>query len=136
MELSRSRLDRISDFFTHEVAAGKIPPASWSASLLADIRRPRHATGAPMTSDTIFRLYSMSKPITAVSALRCELSRGSAPGRVPPVRSIGAGRAGTYFWIDRQEDMLVLLMVQTPTERGRIEAALKNMVYGAFENGR
>ena len=43
------------------------------------------------------------------------------------------GAAGTYFWIDRQEDMLVLLMVQTPTERGRIEAALKNMVYGAFE---
>jgi CubicO group peptidase (beta-lactamase class C family) len=43
------------------------------------------------------------------------------------------GAAGTYFWIDRQEDMLVLLMVQTPTERGRIEAALKDMVYGAFE---
>jgi CubicO group peptidase (beta-lactamase class C family) len=43
------------------------------------------------------------------------------------------GAAGTYFWIDRQEDMLVLLMVQTPTQRGRIEAALRNMVYGAFE---
>ncbi len=43
------------------------------------------------------------------------------------------GAAGTYFWIDRQEDMVVLLMVQTPTERGRIESALKSMVYGAFE---
>jgi len=43
------------------------------------------------------------------------------------------GAAGTYFWIDREEDMLVLLMVQSPTERGRIQAALRNMVYGAFE---
>jgi CubicO group peptidase (beta-lactamase class C family) len=43
------------------------------------------------------------------------------------------GAAGTYFWIDRQEDMLVLLMIQSPTQRGRIESALKNMVYGAFE---
>jgi CubicO group peptidase (beta-lactamase class C family) len=62
------------------------------------------------------------------------------PGISPWPGSAGqvdwGGAAGTYFWIDRQEDMLVLLMVQTPTERGRIEAALKNMVYGAFENGR
>jgi CubicO group peptidase (beta-lactamase class C family) len=44
------------------------------------------------------------------------------------------GAAGTYFWIDRKEDMLVLLMVQSPTQRGRIQSALKSMVYGAFEN--
>ncbi|WP_315831654.1 serine hydrolase domain-containing protein [Bradyrhizobium prioriisuperbiae] len=58
-------------------------------------------------------------------------------GVSPWAGSIGqvdwGGAAGTYFWIDREEDMLVLLMVQTPTERGRIESALKNLVYGAFE---
>lgn len=43
------------------------------------------------------------------------------------------GAAGTYFWIDRQEDMVVLLMVQTPTQRGPIESALKSLIYGAFE---
>jgi CubicO group peptidase (beta-lactamase class C family) len=64
-------------------------------------------------------------------ALRTEAGVSPWPGSVGQVDWGGA--AGTYFWIDRQEDMLVLLMVQTPTERGRIEAALKNMVYGAFE---
>jgi CubicO group peptidase (beta-lactamase class C family) len=64
-------------------------------------------------------------------AVRTEAGVSPWPGSVGQVDWGGA--AGTYFWIDRQEDMLVLLMVQTPTERGRIEAALKNMVYGAFE---
>jgi CubicO group peptidase (beta-lactamase class C family) len=64
-------------------------------------------------------------------AMRTELGVSPWPGSVGQVDWGGA--AGTYFWIDRQEDMLVLLMVQTPSERGRIEAALKNMVYGAFE---
>jgi len=58
-------------------------------------------------------------------------------GVSPWAGSIGqvdwGGAAGTYFWLDREEDMLVLLMVQTPTQRGRIESALKNLVYGAFE---
>jgi CubicO group peptidase (beta-lactamase class C family) len=64
-------------------------------------------------------------------AVRTEAGVSPWPGSVGQVDWGGA--AGTYFWIDRQENMLVLLMVQSPTERGRIEAALKNMVYGAFE---
>lgn len=64
-------------------------------------------------------------------AVRTEQGVSPWPGSIGQVDWGGA--AGTYFWIDRQEDMLVLLMVQSPTERGRIEAALKNMVYGAFE---
>jgi len=64
-------------------------------------------------------------------AVRTEKGASPWPGSAGQVDWGGA--AGTYFWIDRQENMLVLLMVQSPTERGRIEAALKNMVYGAFE---
>jgi CubicO group peptidase (beta-lactamase class C family) len=64
-------------------------------------------------------------------AVRTEAGVSPWPGSVGQVE--WGGGAGTYFWIDRQEDMLVLLMVQSPTERGRIQAALKNMVYGAFE---
>jgi CubicO group peptidase (beta-lactamase class C family) len=64
-------------------------------------------------------------------AVRTEEGVSPWPGSVGQVDWGGA--AGTYFWIDREENMLVLLMVQSPTERGRIEAALKNMVYGAFE---
>jgi CubicO group peptidase (beta-lactamase class C family) len=64
-------------------------------------------------------------------AVRTQEGVSPWPGSIGQVDWGGA--AGTYFWIDRQENMLVLLMVQSPTERGRIEAALKNMVYGAFE---
>jgi CubicO group peptidase (beta-lactamase class C family) len=44
-----------------------------------------------------------------------------------------SGAAGTTFWIDPKEDMFVVFMAQTVSQRGRIRATLKNLVYGAFE---
>jgi hypothetical protein len=35
--------------------------------------------------------------------------------------------------VDPNEDMFALLMVQTPSQRGRIQSALRSMVYGALE---
>ena len=55
----------------------------------------------------------------------------------PPPGSLGEikwdGSAGTYFWIDRAQDMFVILMMQSSIERGRIHPALKAMVYEAME---
>ena len=53
------------------------------------------------------------------------------PGSLGEIKWDGAG--GTYFWIDRAQDMFVILMIQSPSERGRIQPALKAMVYDAFE---
>jgi hypothetical protein len=36
--------------------------------------------------------------------------------------------------IDRKQDMFFVLMEQTPTERGRIQAEVKKLVYEAMEN--
>jgi CubicO group peptidase (beta-lactamase class C family) len=59
------------------------------------------------------------------------------PGVSPIEGSVGemnwSGAAGTTFWIDPKEDMFVVFMSQTVSQRGRIRAALKNLVYGAFE---
>jgi CubicO group peptidase (beta-lactamase class C family) len=44
-----------------------------------------------------------------------------------------AGAGGTSFWIDPKENMYVLYMMQAPSQRGRFRAALRNMVYGAFD---
>jgi CubicO group peptidase (beta-lactamase class C family) len=72
---SRAALDRIGDYARNEVATGKIP----GAVLLIQqhgklvhlecfgVRDP--ATGAPMTPDTIFQIYSMSKAVTSVAAM-------------------------------------------------------------------
>ncbi|WP_376712094.1 serine hydrolase domain-containing protein [Bradyrhizobium hereditatis] len=72
---SRAALDRIGDYVRTEVATGKIP----GAVLLIQqhgklvhlecfgVRDP--ATRQPMTPDTIFQIYSMSKAITSVAAM-------------------------------------------------------------------
>ena len=71
---SAERLARINAYFEREVALKRIPGA------IVLIRRRgqtayygsfgvRNVAGAPMTPDTIFALYSMTKPITSVAAM-------------------------------------------------------------------
>lgn len=72
---SRQKLETLTAFFAAEVAAGKVPgaivlvqrrgrPAYFQTFGVRDV-----ATKAPMTPDTLFRIYSMTKPITSVTAL-------------------------------------------------------------------
>ena len=69
------KLAKVSEFFKNEVATGKIPgaivliqqhghPVYFEKFGVRDVES-RH----PMTDDTIFRLYSMSKPVTSVAAM-------------------------------------------------------------------
>src|SRR5690349_7929362 len=72
---SRAALDRFGDYVRSEVTAGKIPGAVMliqQHGRLVDlecfgVRDP--GTGAPMTPDTIFQIYSMSKAVTSVAAM-------------------------------------------------------------------
>ncbi|HEY3792477.1 MAG TPA: serine hydrolase domain-containing protein [Bradyrhizobium sp.] len=43
------------------------------------------------------------------------------------------GVAGTFFFIDPQDDMFAICMMQTPSQRGRIQTALKTLIYQALE---
>ena len=42
------------------------------------------------------------------------------------------GIGGTFFFIDPKDDMFVIFMVQTPSQRGRIQLALKTLIYEAL----
>jgi len=42
------------------------------------------------------------------------------------------GVGGTFFFIDPVDDMLVVFMAQTPSERGRIQLELKTLIYRAM----
>lgn len=42
------------------------------------------------------------------------------------------GVGGTFFFIDPADDMFVIFMVQTPSQRGRIQLALKTLIYQAM----
>jgi CubicO group peptidase (beta-lactamase class C family) len=73
--LSRERLGRIDAFLNNEIANSNIPGAIMLVQRKGKlayfdafgVRDP--ATNAPMTANTIFRIYSMSKPITSVAAM-------------------------------------------------------------------
>jgi CubicO group peptidase (beta-lactamase class C family) len=43
------------------------------------------------------------------------------------------GAAGTYFWIDPKEDLVVVYMMQSPKQRVAARNLLRNMVYGALD---
>jgi CubicO group peptidase (beta-lactamase class C family) len=72
---SPAKLQRVGDYIRNEIATGKIPGA---ILLIQQHGTPVYfenfgvrdvVTQLPMTPDTIFRLYSMSKPITSVAAM-------------------------------------------------------------------
>jgi CubicO group peptidase (beta-lactamase class C family) len=64
-------------------------------------------------------------------AVRTEAGVSPMEGSVGEMNWSGAG--GTTFWIDPKENMFVVFMAQTASQRMRIRVALKNIVYGAFE---
>ncbi|MCK1722856.1 serine hydrolase domain-containing protein [Bradyrhizobium sp. 141] len=74
-KFSAEGLAKVSDYIRNEVATGKIPGAilliqQHGKSVYYENFGVRDvATGIPMSADTIFRLYSMSKPITSVMAM-------------------------------------------------------------------
>ena len=72
---SAAGLAPVSDYIRNEIATGKIPGA---ILLIQQHGKPVYsenfgvrdiATELSMSADTIFRLYSMSKPITSVAAM-------------------------------------------------------------------
>ncbi len=71
----RQKLERVGNFIRNEIATGRIPgaviliqqhgqPVYFESFGVRDVES-KH----PMTADTIFRIYSMSKPITSVAAM-------------------------------------------------------------------
>src|ERR1700744_2601806 len=72
---SQAGLQRVGDYIRNEVATGKIPGA---VLLIQQHGHPVYFENfgmrdvearLPMTVDTIFRLYSMSKPVTSVAVM-------------------------------------------------------------------
>jgi CubicO group peptidase (beta-lactamase class C family) len=56
----------------------------------------------------------------------------------PPPGSLGElkwdGASGCYFVVDPKQDMFFVLLEQTPSERQKIQPAVKKMIYEALEN--
>src|ERR1700733_5945374 len=64
-------------------------------------------------------------------AVLTEAGVSPADGSIGEMNWSGAG--GTTFWVDPKENMFVVFMAQTVSQRTRLRVALKDVVYGAFE---
>src|ERR1700733_13507943 len=73
--LSRAGLERLGGVLRGEVARGRVPGAVVLVARRGRVAYFEHfgvrdpAGDAPMTSDSIFRIYSMTKPIVSVAAM-------------------------------------------------------------------
>lgn len=63
--------------------------------------------------------------------VRVEPGDNNPPGSIGEFKWDGAG--GTYFFVDSVRDMFMVFMVQTPSQRGRIQRELKRLIYDALE---
>jgi len=73
--LSPERLDRVGQLLKKEIEQGRLPGAvaliarKGQIAYLESFGFRDKASGAPMTNDAIFRIYSMTKPFTSVAAM-------------------------------------------------------------------
>ena len=73
--LSTERLQKLTDVLKADVAAGKIPGAvllvarQGKVAWFEPVGKLDATAGTPMPRDGIFRIYSMSKPVTTVAAM-------------------------------------------------------------------
>jgi CubicO group peptidase (beta-lactamase class C family) len=119
--LAPEGLAKVSDYIRNEIATGNIPGA---ILLLQQHGKPVYyenfgvrdvATGMSMSADTIFRLYSMSKPITSVMAMML-VEEGKLALDDPVARYIPAF-AGMKVGVEKKvEDGKVALALE-PLER-------------------
>jgi len=74
--LSPSRLARLSDAFRREIDKGTTPGATMMVARRGQVGffeafgRQNPAASAPMTRDSIFRIYSMTKPIVSIGIMQ------------------------------------------------------------------
>ena len=64
-------------------------------------------------------------------AVRTSEGNAISPGSVGDFT--WSGLAGTYFWIDPQENLLAILLMQAPEQRTHYRQLFRNLVYAALE---
>jgi CubicO group peptidase (beta-lactamase class C family) len=140
---NQQKLQRIGEFFRGEIANGKIPGA---ILLIQQHGNPVYheffgvrdvATRLPMTDDTIFRLYSMSKPITSVAAMML-VDAGKLRVDDPVAKyipSFAEAKVGVEKKDDSGEKVLELVTVNRPITIFDLMTQTSGIVYGFYGDG-
>jgi CubicO group peptidase (beta-lactamase class C family) len=140
---NQQKLERVGEFLRGEIASGKIPGA---IVLIQQHGKPVYheffgvrdvATKLPMTDDTIFRLYSMSKPITSVAAMML-IDEGRLRLDDPVAKyipSFGKVRVGVEKKNENGEQVLELVPVNRPITILDLMRHTSGIVYGFYGDG-
>jgi CubicO group peptidase (beta-lactamase class C family) len=134
--LSRAKLERVGDYFRNEVATGRIPgaviliqqhgaPSYFESFGLRNVESKR-----PMTPDTIFRLYSMSKPITSVAAMM--LVEDGKLGLDDPLSKYIPAFAGAKVGVESTDGELVLEPLSRPIAILDLMRHTSGITYGFY----
>jgi CubicO group peptidase (beta-lactamase class C family) len=134
------KLEKISEFFRNEVATGKIPGAILLIEQHGEqiyresfgVRDP--ATKLPMTDDTIFRIFSMTKPITSVAAMML-VDQGKLKLDDPIekyIPSFGKAKVGVEKQADNGEKTLELVPLKRPITIRDLMTQTSGITYGFY----
>src|SRR5665213_3460365 len=134
------KLERVGEYLRDQVANGKIPGA---ILLIQQHGKPVYhglfgvrdvATGAPMTDDTIFRLFSMSKTITSVAAMMLidegKLKLDDLVAKYIP--SFANVQVGVERQADNGEKVLDLVPLTRPITVKDLMTQTSGIVYGFY----
>jgi CubicO group peptidase (beta-lactamase class C family) len=139
---NQDKLAKVGEFFRNEVSTGKI---SGSILLIQQHGKPVYheffgvrdvATKLPLTDDTIFRLYSMTKAITSVAAMML-IDEGKL-GLLDPVAkyipSFANAKVGVEKKADNGEKVLELVPVNRPITIKDLMTQTSGITYGFYGN--
>ncbi len=142
-ELSPQRLERITGYFDNEVATGKIAGAIVMVQrhgkpvYFKSFGQINPATGTPMTPQAIFRIRSMSKPITSVAAMM--LIDDSRMKLDDPVSKYIPSFAGVKVGVGRKsangDPELALVPVERPITVEDLLRHSSGITYGLYGDG-
>jgi CubicO group peptidase (beta-lactamase class C family) len=134
------KLEKIGEFFKNEVATGKIPGA---IILIEQHGKPVYheffgvrdpATKLPMTDDTIFRIFSMTKPITSVAAMMLvdqgKLKLDDSVEKYIP--SFAKTKVGVEKKADNGEKALELVPLKRPVTIQDLMTQSSGITYGFY----
>src|ERR1700679_1094164 len=137
------KLERVSEYLRGQVAQGKIPGA---ILLIQQHGKPVYheffgvrdvATKQPMTDDTIFRLFSMTKPITSVAAMMLfdegRLKLDDPVAKYIP--SFAEAKVGVEKNDDHGEKVLELVPLKRPITIFDLMTHTSGIVYGFYGDG-
>jgi CubicO group peptidase (beta-lactamase class C family) len=107
---------------------GRLGPVRLLSRKTLEFMTADHLGGLPGTSDLLAPGYGFGLGFTV------RLSTGIAQVAGSAGHYSWGGIAGTTFWVDPQEELIGIMLMQGPGQRDHFRPLFRNLVYAAFDD--